>query len=52
LNPVENLWHDLRSHLWSHRVYLSYEALRDAATEAWRAVCLDPDKVRTVCAAP
>src|SRR5262249_55203703 len=31
LNPVENLGHYLRSHHWSHRVYLDYEALRDAA---------------------
>jgi len=52
LNPVENLWHYLRSHHWSHRVYLDYEELRDAAAVAWRAVCLDPEKIRTVCAAP
>jgi len=52
LNPAENLWHYLRSHHWSHRVYLDYEALRDAAAVAWRAVCLDPEKVRTICAAP
>jgi transposase len=52
LNPVENLWHYLRSHHWSHRVYLDYEALRDAAAVAWRAVCLDPEKIRTICAAP
>jgi transposase len=52
LNPVENLWHYLRSHHWSHRVYLDYEALRDAAAVAWRAVCLDREKMRTICAAP
>src|SRR3954447_26562757 len=52
LNPVENLWHYLRSHHWSHRVYQGYEALREAATVAWRAVCLDPEKIRTICAAP
>src|SRR3954468_4052240 len=52
LNPVENLWHYLRSHHWSHRVYLDYGALRDAATVAWRAICLDPEKIRTICAAP
>src|SRR3954469_14689027 len=51
-NPVENLWHYLRSHHWSHRVYEDYEALRDAATESWRAVCLDPEKIRSICAAP
>jgi transposase len=52
LNPVENLWHYLRSHHWSHRVYRDYEDLRDAAAVAWRAVCLDPEKIRTICAAP
>jgi transposase len=52
LNPVENLWHYLRSHDWSHRVYPDYEALRDAAAESWRAVCLDPEKIRSICAAP
>jgi transposase len=52
LNPVENLWHYLRSHHWSHRVYPDYEALRDAAVESWRAVCLDPEKIRSICAAP
>jgi len=36
----------------SHRVYLDYEALRDAATESWKAVCLDPKKIRSICAAP
>src|SRR5512144_1782028 len=46
LNPVENLRHYLRSHYWSHRVFADYEALRDAAVEAWRAVCLDPEKIR------
>ena len=52
LNPVENLWHYLRSHHWSHRVYRDYQALREAAVEAWRAVCLDPEKIRSICAAP
>jgi transposase len=52
LNPVEDLWHYLRSHHWSHRVYPDYEALRDAAAVAWRAVCLEPEKIRTICAAP
>jgi transposase len=52
LNPVENLWHYLRSHYWSLRVYRDYEALEEAATAAWRAVCLDLASVRSICAAP
>jgi hypothetical protein len=52
LNPIENLWRYLRSHHWSLRVYKDYEALVGAAVSAWRAVCLVPAMVRTVCAAP
>jgi transposase len=52
LNPVENLWHYLRSHHWSLRVYADYEALKAAAVTAWRAVCMVPELVRSVCAAP
>jgi hypothetical protein len=52
LNPVENLWHYLRSHHWSLRVYRDYEALKEAAVTAWRDVCMVPDLVRSVCAAP
>jgi hypothetical protein len=52
LNPVENLWHYLRSHHWSNRVYRDYEALLHTATESWRAVCLGPETIKSVCAAP
>jgi transposase len=52
LNPVENLWHYLRAHHWSNRVYPDYDSLREAAVEAWRKVCLDPEKIRSVCAVP
>jgi transposase len=52
LNPVENLWHYLRAHYWSHGVYPDYKALLRAAMKAWRKVCLDPEKVRSICAAP
>lgn len=52
LNPVENLWHYLRSHYWANRDYKDYAALMDAATDAWRKAALDPDVVKTVCAAP
>jgi transposase len=52
LNPVENLWHYLRSHHWSNRRYETVDDLFDAAETAWRATCLDPDRIRTVCRAP
>ena len=51
-NPVENLWHSLRSHHWSLRVYKDYEALKDVVVEAWRAVCLQSELIQSICAAP
>ena len=52
LNPVENLWHYLRSHYWSLRVYANIDALEEAAMDAWRQVCLTPELVRSICNAP
>ncbi len=52
LNPVENLWHYFRSHYWSLRVYRGYGELEEAALSAWREVCLKPELVGSICAAP
>lgn len=52
LNPVENLWHYLRSNYWANREYPDYEALSDAACDAWRAVCLNPETIKSVCHVP
>jgi transposase len=49
LNPVERLWLYLREHYWSNRVYPDLDALEDAAVDGWRAVCLRPDRVQTIC---
>jgi transposase len=49
LNPVENLWHYLRSHYGSHRSYENYEELRSAAIDAWQKAALDPEIVKSVC---
>lgn len=52
LNPMENLWHYLKSHYWSNRAYADYEELEEAAIDAWRAAVLNPDLMQTVCNAP
>ena len=52
LNPVENLWHYLKSHYWSNRRYPNVEALFDAAEHAWKETCLEAEKLRSICAAP
>ena len=49
LNPVERLWLYLRQHYWSNRVYPDIGALEEAAASGWRAACLHPDKVKTIC---
>ena len=49
LNPVERLWLYLRQHHWSNRVYPDLGAVEEAAVTGWRAVCLHPDKVKTIC---
>jgi len=51
-NPIENLWHYLRSHYWSNRVYPTWDALKVAAADGLVAVGTDADRIRTVCAAP
>ena len=50
LNPTENLWHHLRNHYWSNRLYRSWEDLKQAALDAWRAVCLVPSMIQSICA--
>lgn len=50
LNPVENLWHYLRSHHWSNRLYAKWDDLRNAAVQAWRQVGLVPELVKSICA--
>lgn len=41
LNPIENLWHYLKSHYWSNRAYDNHEALEESAIAAWHHAVLD-----------
>jgi transposase len=49
LNPVERLWRHLRQRRWSNRVYKGIRELEQAAVCGWRAACLDPETVKSVC---
>lgn len=51
LNPIENLWHYLKSHYWSNQAYADYDALEDAAVKAWQTAVLETELMKTVCAA-
>ena len=50
LNPIENLWHYLKSHYWSNHAYADYAELELAAIAAWKHAVLDTELVKTVCA--
>jgi transposase len=52
LNPIENLWHYLKSHYWSNRNHADYAELEASAMHAWQHAVLDTELVRSVCAAP
>src|SRR5512147_3023425 len=49
LNPVENLWHYLRAHHWSNRAYQDYDELESEAATSLCTVCLDREKVKSIC---
>ena len=42
LNPAENVWQYLRQNWLSNRVFDTYEAIIDAACEAWRKLLAQP----------
>jgi DDE superfamily endonuclease len=52
LNPVEKVWQYLRDRHLSHRVLAGYEAVLDAACQAWNAVCAEPDRLRSLTSFP
>lgn len=47
LNPVENLWHFIKSHHTSNRAYTGYNDLMDGVGAAWRS--LTKQRLRSVC---
>jgi len=48
LNPVENVWQFLRSNWLSNRVLESYEAIIEAACEAWRNLLARPRTITSI----
>jgi transposase len=43
LNPVENIWQYLRQNWLSNRVFENYDAIIDAACDAWRRLVEQPE---------
>ena len=48
LNPVENIWQYMRANWLSNRVFETYDAIIDAACEAWRKLVAQPDTITSI----
>src|ERR1700744_1664762 len=48
LNPVENVWQYLRQNWLSNTVFENYDAIIDAACEAWRKLIADPERITSI----
>ena len=48
LNPVENVWQYLRQNWLSNRVFETYEAILEAACEAWRNLLAHPNLITSI----
>lgn len=48
LNSVENIWQFLRQNWLSNRVFDGYEAILDAACDAWNRLIALPDTIRSI----
>jgi transposase len=48
LNPVENIWQSLRGNWLSNRIFDSYEAIIDAACEAWQNLVAEPETIASI----
>lgn len=45
LNPVENIWQFLRANWLSNRVFETYDAIIDAACDAWKRLIAQPHTI-------
>jgi hypothetical protein len=52
LNPVERVWLYLRERFLSHRVLADYEAVLDAACDAWNALVAETGRLASLTAYP
>jgi hypothetical protein len=50
LNPVERIWHYLRSHWLANSVFRDLTGVLDACEAAWNRFAADPDLIRSLCA--
>ena len=49
LNPVEQVWQQLRQSDWANRCYQSYDEIVNVCCQAWRQFANQPDTIRNLC---
>ena len=49
LNPVEQIWQQLRRSDWANRCFKNYDDILDVCCQAWNNFCLHPDAIRSLC---
>ncbi len=52
LNPVERVWLYLKERFLSHRLLDDYDAIVDAACNAWNRLLAQAGRIRTLCSYP
>ena len=48
LNPVKNVWQYLRSNWLSNRVFENYDAIIEAACQAWQNLTAEPATITSI----
>ena len=49
LNPVEQIWQQLRRSDWANRCFKNYDDILDVCCHAWNNFCLHPETIRSLC---
>jgi transposase len=52
LNPVERVWLYLKERFLSHRLHADYDAIVDAACDAWNRLIGEAGRLKTLCSFP
>ena len=49
LNPVEQIWQQLRQSDWANRCFKGYDEIVDVSCQAWNQFASQPDTIRNLC---
>ena len=52
LNPVERVWLYLKERFLSHRLHDDYDAIVDAACDAWKRLLAEAGRITSLCSYP